>query len=40
VLKVENGTVRAIKSGLCLVKMRMERGGVEKACCLPFLVKE
>ncbi len=40
VLKVENGTVRAIKPGLCLVRMRMERGGVEKACCLPFLVKE
>ncbi len=40
VLKVENGTVRAGKPGLCTVTMRLTRDGVTKESRLPFLVKE
>ena len=40
VLTVENGAAVAHAPGLCLVKMSMERGGVKKSCCLPFLVRE
>ena len=40
VLKVENGEVTALRPGLCLVKMSLERCGVTKTCRLPFLVRE
>ena len=40
VLTVENGVAVAHAPGLCLVKMSMERGGIRKGCCLPFLVRE
>ena len=40
ILKAENGTVTALKPGLCLVTMSVERSGVPKDSCLPFLVRE
>ena len=40
VLKVENGRVTALKPGLCLVKLSMDRNGVCRSNCLPFLVRE
>ena len=40
ILKAENGLITALRPGLCLVKMHMERSGVQKECCLPFLVRE
>ena len=40
VLKVENGVVTALRPGLCLVKMSLERSGVTKTCKLPFLVRK
>ena len=39
VLTVEKGVAVAHAPGLCLVKMTMERGGMKKSCCLPFLVR-
>ena len=40
VLRVEDGVVKARKSGLCTVTMRMTLRGVTKESRLPFLVKE
>ena len=40
ILRAENGMVTAEKPGLCLVKMTLERNGVRKSSCLPFLVRE
>ena len=40
ILKVENGTVTALKPGLCLVTMSLERSGIRKESSLPFLVRE
>ena len=40
ILKVENGAVTARKPGLCLVTMTMDRNGIRKQSCLPFLVRE
>ena len=40
VLKVAGSTVTALRPGLCLVTMKLERNGVMKECRLPFLVRE
>ncbi len=40
ILTEKDGCVTARRPGLCTVKMILNRDGVTKECCLPFLVRE
>ncbi len=40
ILSVKDGYAIALQPGICTVSMKIQRGGVTKACALPFLVRE